>query len=44
LQNKLLRGVVQALTDEGFVSEAMNAPSPANGLDELSPAMPSKAG
>lgn len=26
LRNKLLRGVVQALTDEGFVSEAMNAP------------------
>jgi len=29
LRNKLLRGVVQALTNEGFVSEAMNAPSPA---------------
>lgn len=27
LRNKLLRGVVQALTDEGFVSEAMNAPT-----------------
>ena len=26
LRNKLLRGVVQALTDEGFVSEAMTAP------------------
>ena len=29
MRNKLLRGVMQALSDEGFVSEAMNAPSPA---------------
>ncbi len=30
LRNKLLRGVVQALTNEGFVSEAMNAPTGAS--------------
>ncbi len=30
LRNKLLRGVVQALTDQGFVSEAMNAPAAAS--------------
>lgn len=31
LRNKLLRGVVQALTHEGFVSEAMSAPTGALG-------------